>query len=205
MAVKRGKKATQKPARRPSRLSRSTSTPKASPAKSGFVGRDGSPVLDRYPPKDPSLLIRGPPAARPAATPASSPPKASPPPGPASSPTPPPTTSDATAAAATAPMKLIALEKPFDIDDFSQMLGETNIRVNVPREDLGEVLRRISDFMGFGIYVYAISVRPAATESLKQFVLELVRVDFVPERGDWAPFKDKGRSESPFGPSGNRT
>ena len=55
---------------------------------------------------------------------------------------------------------LISLERPFDIDEFSQMLGETTIQVEVPREDLAEALRRISDFMGFGIYVYSFRVRP---------------------------------------------
>jgi hypothetical protein len=101
-------------------------------------------------------------------------------------------------------MPLISLERPFSIDEFSQMLGETMIRVEVPREDLAEALRRISDFMGFGIYVYSFRVRPAPEELLKRFVIELERVDFSPERKDWTAFEERGRSDSPFGPSGGR-
>jgi hypothetical protein len=102
------------------------------------------------------------------------------------------------------PKGLIALAKPFDVDEFAQLLGETNIRVTVPREDLAEVLRRVSDFMGFGIYVYSFRVKPAATDLLKEFVLELTRVDFSAAKNDWLPFQEKGRSDSPFGPSGQR-
>ncbi len=72
------------------------------------------------------------------------------------------------------------------------MLGETAIRVTVPRDDLPEVLRRVTDFMGFGIYVYAISVRPAPSDLLKSFVVELQRVDFSAEAGRWVPFVEKG-------------
>jgi len=39
---------------------------------------------------------------------------------------------------------------------------------------------------------------------LKGFVLRLRRVDFKPELGDWSPFEERGRSESPFGPDGRR-
>ena len=99
---------------------------------------------------------------------------------------------------------LISLERPFDLDEFAQQLGETTIRVQVPKEDLSEALRRVTDFMGFGIYVYAFSVRPAPEEQLKKFVVELMRVDYSPGRGDWAPFQDKGRSDSPFGPDATR-
>ncbi|MCI4318535.1 MAG: hypothetical protein L3J87_01825 [Thermoplasmata archaeon] len=98
------------------------------------------------------------------------------------------------------PKALIALEPPFDLDEFAGLLGQTTIRVQVPKEDLSEALRRVTDFMGFGIYVYAFSVRPAAADQLKKFVLELTRVDFSASRGDWVPFQDRGRSESPFGP-----
>jgi hypothetical protein len=173
---KRSKKAPARRARSPAR------------ARRGFVGRDSSPVLDRYPPKDPSLSVRGP--AKPTAatpTPATSPK--------ASSPSSPPS----------APVPLIALERPFDVDDFSSMLGETSIRVTVPREDLAEVLRRASEFMGFGIYVYAFTVRPTPGDLLKSFVVDLQRVDYSPEKGAWLPFVDKGASNSPFGPSGTRT
>jgi hypothetical protein len=79
------------------------------------------------------------------------------------------------------------------------MLGETAIRVTVPRDALTEVLRRATDFMGFGIYVYAITVRPAASELLKGFVVELQRVDFDPETGSWKPFVDKGAAGSASG------
>ena len=143
-------------------------------------------MLDKYPPKDPALSVRGPPAvtaatARPA--PAAS----------TQAPTP------------SAPIPLIALDRPFDVDEFSGLLGETSIRLTVPREDLAEVLRRVSEFMGFGIYVYAVSVRPTPGELLKSFVVELQRVDYDPEKRSWTPFVEKGTSDSPFGPSGTRT
>ena len=80
------------------------------------------------------------------------------------------------------------------------MVRALSIRVTVPREELAEVLRRVSEFMGFGIYVYEISIRPAPSESLAGFVVELRRVDYSAARGSWGPFEDKGRSESPFGP-----
>jgi hypothetical protein len=157
------------------------------------VGRDPSPVLERYPPKDAGLGTRpsvpdrhGPAAPRTAPAPA---PAAAPPP----SGTPPP-----------APKPLIALERPFDLDEFAGLLGETTIRAEVPREDVAEALRRVAEFMGFGIYVYAIRVAPANDELLKRFVVELHRVDFDPAKGGWVPFEEKGRSESPFGPSGGR-
>ncbi|MCI4336787.1 MAG: hypothetical protein L3K17_06285 [Thermoplasmata archaeon] len=170
-----------------------TTGPRRSPPK-GFVGRDSSPVLERYPPKDPSLTLRAPAPLPPAAPVAARP---SPPAAPAGTLTPPP---PAPAAGAPAPKGLITLERPFDADEFSQLLGETIIRVMVPKEDLGEVLRRITDFMGFGIYVYALEVRPAAEESLRRFQVELRRVDFSPSAGHWVPFEETGRSESPFGP-----
>ncbi|MGC2790053.1 MAG: hypothetical protein WA547_08410 [Thermoplasmata archaeon] len=100
---------------------------------------------------------------------------------------------------------MIALERPFDVDEFSSLLGETSIRVTVPREDLAEVLRRASEFMGFGIYVYSISLRPTPGDLLKSFVVELQRVDYDPDKRAWVPFIDKGTSSSPFGPSGTRT
>lgn len=149
-----------------------------------FVGRDASPVLDRYPPKDPATLVKGPPSA------------ATPPAAPTSKPSAPDRSS--------LPPSLISLDRPFDVDDFAQMLGETAIRVTVPREDLVEVLRRIVDFMGFGIYVYRVAVRPARSDLLKEFVVELQRVDYSPEEGDWIEFLERGRSDSPFGPDGKR-
>lgn len=158
----------------------------SAPAKR-FVGRDASPVLDKYPAKDPSLSIRGPPAS-PAATPK---------PTPAAPST--PVASDAPVA------PLISLERPFDVDDFAAMLGETSVRATVPREDLAEALRRVSEFMGFGIYVYSVSVRPTPGDLLKSFVVELQRVDYDPDKRAWVPFIEKGTSSSPFGPTGTRT
>jgi hypothetical protein len=168
------------PNRKPARRS-------AAPSKHRFVGRDASPVLDRYPPKDPALSVRGPP---PSATVVAPPAAVPPSPG---VPSPP------------APIPLIALERPFDVDEFSTLLGETAVRVTVPREDLAEVLRRISEFMGFGIYVYSVSVRPTPGDLLKSFVVDLQRVDYSAEKGAWVPFVEKGTSDSPFGPSGTRT
>ncbi len=72
------------------------------------------------------------------------------------------------------------------------MLGETAIRLTVPRDSLGEVLRRVTEFMGFGIYVYSITVRPAPSELLKGFVVELQRVDYDPEGQRWKPFVERG-------------
>ena len=96
-------------------------------------------------------------------------------------------------------------DRPFDVDEFATLLGETSIRVTVPREELPEVLRRITEFMGFGIYVYSISVRPAPGELLKSYLVELQRVDYSPQQRAWLPFEDRGTSDSPFGPSGTRT
>lgn len=85
------------------------------------------------------------------------------------------------------------------------MLGETSIRVTVPRDDLPEILRRVIEFMGFGIYVYAITVRPAASDQLKSFVVELQRVDYSAEKRTWVAFEERGTTDSPFGPSSTRT
>lgn len=102
------------------------------------------------------------------------------------------------------PEPLITLDRPFDVDEFSALLGQTSIRVTVPREDLTELLRRVTDFMSFGIYVYAVTVRPAPAELLKSFIVELQRVDFSAEKGAWVPFVEKGTVDSPFGPTGDR-
>lgn len=175
---------------------------KAPPKKSathrpsaGFVGREASPVLDKYPPKDPSLSPSGPPRAALPVTP-SAPPMA---------PLPPPPRASAPATSNAPATPLITLERPFDVDEFASLLGETSIRVTVPRENLAEVLARATEFMGFGIYVYAISIRPAPSDLLKAFVVELQRVDYSSTQGDWVPFLDKGTSDSPFGPAGTRT
>jgi len=179
------------PKRKPTKPKRSaTGRPKPSRrpvSRPHFVGRDASPVLDRYPPKDPATAPKAPP---------------------------PISLTSTSTAASTAPAgplgtggspPLITLERPFDIDEFSTLLGETSIRVTVPRDALPEVLRRVTEFMGFGIYVYSISVKPAPTELLKSFVVELQRVDFSTEKQAWMPFEEKGTTDSPFGPGGNRT
>jgi|GEM_PF-383473 len=164
-----------------------SSRPRRPPTPRGFVGRDASPVLERYPP-------------RPGAAP---PPPPVVPPSPARIAPPPPSTSPAsTPTAGPAPPGLLTLDRPFDADEFAQLLGSTAIRVEVPKDALAEVLRRITDFMGFGIYVYAVSVRPGPDEMLRRFVVELQRVDFSVEQGRWVPFQEKGTVDSPFGPTG---
>ena len=90
------------------------------------------------------------------------------------------------------PGDLIRLDRPFDVDEFSRLLGETSIRLTVPPDALAEVLRRVLDFMGFGIYVYAIAVRPAPSELLKGYVVELQRVEYDPDASAWRPFVDRG-------------
>ncbi len=172
---------TKKAATRPTRHS-IAKTPR-------FVGRDPSPVLDHYPPRVVGSSPRSPLPVSLPSTPATAPaPPAPAPASPAGGPTQP----------------LITLERPFDADEFSTLLGGTSIRVVVPREALPEVLRRVLEFMGFGIYVYAISIRPAPSELLKSFVLELQRVDYSAAKGAWAPFQEKGSADSPFGPAGGR-
>jgi hypothetical protein len=115
----------------------------------------------------------------------------------------PPSTPTATGGGAS-PEPLITLDRPFDVDEFSTLLGQTSIRVTVPRDSLTELLRRVTDFMSFGIYVYAVTVRPAPAELLKSFVVELQRVDYSVEKGAWVPFVEKGNVDSPFGPTGDR-
>jgi len=136
-------------------------------ARAGFVGRDPSPVLDRYPPRKSEFSV--PPPVVVASESTRSPPAAS-----SASGTP-----------------LITLDRGFDVDQFSSLLGETSIRVTVPRADLPEVLRRVLEFMGFGVYVYAIAVRPGPSDLLKEFVVELRRIDFSAEKGEWTPFVEK--------------
>ena len=181
-----------KPGRKGPRIPpKSVPTRTRAPASPKFVGRDASLVLDKYPAKDPATLVKGPPSS--AAIPAA-------PPGtPATS-----APSKPSAPEVSAPISLISLERPFDVDEFAQMLGETSLRVTVPREDLVEVLRRIVEFMSFGIYVYRLSFWPARSDLLKEFVVELQRVDYSPGAGDWIAFEERGRSESPFGPDGTR-
>ena len=76
------------------------------------------------------------------------------------------------------------------------MLGETAIRVTVPHDALAEVLRRVTDFMGFGIYIYSVTVRPAPEELLKGFVVELQRVDYDSEAKAWKPFVERGAADT---------
>ena len=150
-------------------------------------------MLDKYPPKEPGLAPKAPPPKVPAA--ASSIPVLPANPAPSG---------PAAPAAPGSVIPLVTLERPFDVDEFAQQLGATSIEVTVPREDLPEVLRRVSEFMGFGIYVYEFTVRPAPSELLKSFILSLRRVDFRAAKGEWAPFEERGRSDSPFGPDGRR-
>ena len=95
---------------------------------------------------------------------------------------------------------MITLERPFDVDSFSQPLGETVIQLTVPRENLSEVFQRVNDFMGFGIYVYAVSFRPAPHEMLRSFEVELRRVEYSAAEKRWIPFAERGRTDNPFGP-----
>ncbi len=184
---------TNKPKRRRSKnVPTRTAGRPTTPRRPRFVGRDASPVLERYPPKEPSTAPKGPPATFPATPP---PPASAPTTLPSSAPNPP----------ATPSQPLITLDRPFDVDEFSTLLGETSIRVTVPRDALPEVLRRVTEFMGFGIYVYSVSVRPAPAELLKSFIVELQRVDYSAEKQAWLPFVEKGTTDSPFGPSGDRS
>jgi len=181
-------KAKRRPRTAPARSPRASTAPR----RPRFVGREASPVLDRYPPKAPGTAPQGPPTKVQAPPASVTTPPASPAPLPAAPPGGP-------------GQPLITLDRPFDVDEFATLLGETSIRVVVPRDALPEVLRRVTEFMGFGIYVYSLSVRPAPAELLKSFVVELQRVDYSAEKGAWLPFVEKGTTDSPFGPSGDRT
>ena len=155
-----------------------------------FVGRDASPVLERYPAKDPTLSLRPP-------VPTLSPAPAAPLPSPAAPVLPGPNAFPSRPATAPVPTPLITLDRAFDVDEFAAMLGETWIGVTVPRVALSDVLRRVTEFMGFGIYVYALTVRPAPSELLKAFVVELQRVDYSSDKGAWDPFVDRGADRVP--------
>ena len=198
----RGKAAARKPkVVRAGTRARST---KPSSAPAHFVGRAGSPILDKYPTKAMDAAVGE--VVKP--KPSMEKPTHSPPPTPSDvktvAATSPPSPPAAPAPKVAAPNLLISLEKPFDADDFSQLLGHTQIQVTVPRDSLSEVLRRACDFMGFGIYVYTIRVRPGPEELLKTFIVELQRVDFSPLAHEWTPFQDRGRADNPFGPTGTR-
>ena len=179
MARRRGARAA------PGRTKRSGATARRTgrrPKRVGFVGRDPSPVKDSYPEKAALAPPRPPPLSLPSEAGRSAAPPAA------------PSASPPAAGAPNAPPSegLIRLERPFDPDEVSRLLGETSIRLTVPRDALPEVLRRVTEFMGFGIYVYAISVRPAPSEMLRGYVVELQRVDYDPERRDWRPFVERG-------------
>jgi hypothetical protein len=79
---------------------------------------------------------------------------------------------------------------PFDPDEFSQRLGETSIKVVVPREHLPEVLKRALDFINFGIYVYTIVVMPSPNPTLNTFVVQMDRIDFNDKLKGWVPFRE---------------
>jgi hypothetical protein len=179
---------------------------RTSSAPHRFVGRDGSPIQTTYERKPwdgpaaparsdaPSVRGRSSGTGSPAATASTTPL--------------PPEPLRPTAASAPAPSPpsrpLIALDRPFDLDEFSELLGQSQIGVTVPSEHLAEVLRRVCEFMGFGIYVYRVRFEPAPEELLKSFLVELQRVDYSAESGAWLPFRERGRAESPFGPSESR-
>ncbi len=91
------------------------------------------------------------------------------------------------------------------MDEFCQQLGETKVTATVPREHLNEVLKRVVEFMEFGIYVYAVVVLPGPSPTLEKFTVQLDRIDFDNGRKGWTPFQEKGRSSSPFGPAGDRS
>jgi hypothetical protein len=192
--------ASKKARSEPKRSKKPRAQPAATPPTPKFVGRAASPVYDKYITKGPNEPVRVP-GSTPALPPVTPPPRPAPlapaAPRPVASPPAPALTA---APSGDGPKTLIALEPPFDLDEFAGLLGQTTIRVKVPKEDLSEALRRVTDFMGFGIYIYAFSVRPAPEDQLKKFVLELTRVDFSTARNDWVPFQERGRSESPFGP-----
>ena len=180
---------TKKGTRRKNAAPRSARSP-APKARPRFVGRDASPVLDRYPPREGGFA-----PTRPPPTPLPSAPSTAPTPRAPAIPSPP----------GGSAQPLITLDRPFDVDEFSTLLGGNSIRITVPRDALPEVLRRVIEFMGFGIYVYSISVRPAPTELMKGFIVELQRVDYSAEKQAWVPFVEKGTVDSPFGPSGGRS
>ncbi len=107
-------------------------------------------------------------------------------------PTPPAAPPSPTTSGASPAVPLISLERPFDVDEFSGLLGETSIRVTVPLEHLAEVLRRVTDFMGFGIYVYSFTIRPASSELLKSFVVRTPAGRLLGERQDVGTVRGEG-------------
>ena len=82
-------------------------------------------------------------------------------------------------------MPLISLERPFDIDEFSQMLGETTIRSRSRGRTLPRRCVASPTSWGSGSTCTPFGSAPAPEELLKRFVIELRRVDFSAERRDW--------------------
>ncbi len=98
---------------------------------------------------------------------------------------------------------ILRLEAPFDVDDFCRQLGETHLRATVPKAQVAEVLKRILEFMDFGVYVYTLVVLPAPGATLDRFVVQLDRIQYNEARRVWVPFEDRGVADNPFGPGGN--
>ena len=95
---------------------------------------------------------------------------------------------------------ILKLEPPFDVDDLCRQLGETHLRASVPRAQVPEVLRRIMEFMDFGVYVYTLVVLPAPGATLDRFVVQLDRIQYNEARRVWVPFQERGVADNPFGP-----
>jgi hypothetical protein len=95
---------------------------------------------------------------------------------------------------------ILKLEPPFDVDDFCRQLGETHLRATVPKAQVPEVLRRILEFMDFGVYVYTLVVLPAPGATLDRFVVQLDRIQYHESRKVWMPFQERGVADNPFGP-----
>lgn len=94
-------------------------------------------------------------------------------------------------------IRLSPAEKPFDLDEFSQRLGETQIKITVPATALNEVFKRVVDFMSFGIYVYSVVVIPSPKETLDTFVVQLDRINFSKSLKGWVPFQDELNPPAP--------
>lgn len=95
------------------------------------------------------------------------------------------------------PIRLGVAETPFDIEEFSQQLGETSIKVVVPRDSLEEVLKRAFDFINFGIYVYSVVVIPSPTPTMETFIVQMDRIDYNEKAHVWMPFQDRRADTSP--------
>jgi hypothetical protein len=85
------------------------------------------------------------------------------------------------------------------VDELSRQLGESHLRFEVPKTELAETLKRVFEFMDFGVYVYSVVVLPAPGKTLERFVLQLDRIEYDERRGVWIPFREKGVADDPFG------